>query len=108
MASTEPPVLVSYASRTFQRFSGLSLSKELKGTIWLILSALSLKTTTRCKLLPFVVELHSYPIKVVNRPGSLYFSASDVFLSHSERVVAGVLRTPGSGLPFAAYSTTSR
>ena len=45
----------------------------------------SLKITTLWRLFPAVFEVHSYPIKAVNLPGSLYFSAAFIATSHAER-----------------------
>ncbi len=45
----------------------------------------SRKITLRWRLLPFVFEVHSKPMKAVNRPGSLYASAALMVSCQAER-----------------------
>ena len=50
--------------------------KVVYGTMVPALSAPSRYISTLCRLKPLVVDVHSYPMKAVKLPGSLYFSAA--------------------------------
>ena len=48
-----------------------------------VFSAPSLKITTRCILSPSIIEVHSYPEKAENLPGSLCLSAVSTISAHT-------------------------
>ena len=91
MARISPPVFCSYAARYFQSSSGSSVSKAEMGRTWFTRSGSSRKMTTRCRLSPPGEDVHSKPLKAVNFPGSLYFVATPVTYSHTERLILSLL-----------------
>ncbi len=55
------------------------------GSTWRAEGASSRKTTLRCRLLPPVFDVHSKPMKAVNRPGSFASSAALMAWCHALR-----------------------
>ena len=90
MASTRPPVLRSVSLIHFHRSSGSWLSYCENGMTRSASALPARKITLRCRLLPSGAEDHSKPMKAVNLPGSLYFSAAAVSRAHIDRVRASL------------------
>ena len=97
IARTWPPVFFSYAAMNSQSFSGSPLSKALKGRICFTRSGPSRKITHRCRLapagpepsVPLLIVDHSYPLRAVKVPGSLYLEAMSTTSSQTERLTLG-------------------
>ena len=88
IASTSLPVFSCAIAIHFHRSAGLSLPSGfcvVNGSTRRAMSPLPRKMTLRCRLLPPVFEVHSKPMKAVNRPGSLCVSAASMTFSHAER-----------------------
>jgi hypothetical protein len=108
MESTVPPVFSSYAAMYSHSLSGSYESKVENGSTRAGLSPSSLKITTRCRLLGFCMVLrddHSKPMRAVNRPGSLCFSAASIWRSQTVRIIFGLsIKSLFTARPFSPHS----
>jgi len=97
IATNSAPVRADVSSSQVQRSSGYGLSTELKGWNRAATSAPALVNTTRCRLAPAGIELHSQPISAVNRPGSFWASAARTASCQTDRAIAAA-----PGMPWRA------